>query len=374
MTRRIRQIAKFQILAALIHIAVAVRILIAGFLQERLCPIQVVGSRPHGITAKRHALGERADRRRTVALQQHLAEVLLIERHRNRPTHAHILQLGRLVVERRLIDARRIGLADLVLCAVLLEKLQTRIGQTLRGIQLAALHRHRQRITVGNALDNDLVELRLDSAPILLVFRKLHFGIRDLLRHIRAGADDDAILFSRFHVDDAGIGICQCVDERRHLLARYEGDGLSIRRDGLELQILRCAVMLRHEIFQARLDRLARHLLTVGKHDIVAQLDLHRIFVHLLKALGKPRHRLHLLIEAEQGLADSVAQGAPAVVGNMRVRARILHRRAVRHRAVGKDFLPCRLVLVRTTARENCRRKKPCQSRRQSLLIHLHFL
>ena len=131
--------------------------------------------------------------------------------------------------------------------------------------------------------------------------------------------------------------------------------------------------MLRHEIFQARLDRLARHLLAVGKHDIVAQLDLHRIFIDLLKALGEPRHRLHLLIEAEQGLADTVAQGTPAVVGNMRVRARILHRRAVRHRAVGKDFLPCRLVLVRTTARENCRRKKPCQSCRQSLLIHLHF-
>ena len=312
----------------------------------------------HGIVAERHGRGERADGRRALPVQEDFCEIVLVDGHGDCLADAQVFEVFILEVERDLIDARRVDLTDLVL-VVIHEKFEARIRQALHSIELAVLHRHRQRVAVRDALDNDLVHLRLHVAPVVFVFHKVDLRVGNGRRDIRARADDDLVMLARIDVDDAAVRIGQVVQERRHFFLRFDRDGLAVRRDGLDLQVFRRTVMLRKQVVKAFLNLFARDFLAVREADIILQIDFDRVVVNLLVVLREPRLELHGLREAEQRLADAVAQRRPADVRVMRIRADVLVRDAVGNRAVRECFVVAGRFL--SAAAAAARREERCR-------------
>ena len=117
-----------------------------------------------------------------------------------------------------------------------------------------------------------------------------------------------------------------------------EGNGLAVRGNLVDFQVVRRPVIAPDQIFQTGLDGFPRHFFSVGKGNVIPQLEFQCMVVDLRIGLGQPRLDIHFLVEFEERFPYAIADGAPAAVGVMGVGTGVLHGRSVGHGPVMKYF------------------------------------
>ena len=114
LARSVRQITQLKIFAVLVDVTVAVSVRPARVRQKFFRAVKVVRCGVNCVVAERQIRGERSDCGRAVAVEEHFAKAVLVNRHRNCAANVDILQFRRVEVERNLIDARSVRLRNFV--------------------------------------------------------------------------------------------------------------------------------------------------------------------------------------------------------------------------------------------------------------------